>query len=275
MTKLYDQHLHSRHSVDSKADPIANCEQAIAQGLSGLTFTEHYDMHPTERDTCQWNYEAIFNTVTDLRNRYSPTLQIGMGIEVDFQPSLLEETLIYLDKHSFDVVLLSIHWANDRPLHLRRIWNQTKATVMRDDYFKTLFKATELCQKLAAHGHCPFDILSHLDYVKRYLLQYWKTPLGTIEYHVLDPILQALIAADVFPEINTSGMRREETEPYPSWPILKRYYELGGLYVSLGSDAHQSRDIGQGFDETAKQLKIMGFVGEIVFEHGNRRVINW
>ena len=87
--------------------------------------------------------------------------------------------------------------------------------------------------------------------------------------------LMALIAADVFPEINTSGMRREETEPYPSWPILKRYHELGGLYVSLGSDAHQSRDIGQGFDETAKKLKTMGFIGEIVFEYGSRRVINW
>ena len=47
MVKLHDQHLHSRHSVDSKADPVANCEHALAAGLDGLTFTEHYDMHPT------------------------------------------------------------------------------------------------------------------------------------------------------------------------------------------------------------------------------------
>ena len=81
--KLYDQHLHSRHSVDSKADPVANCEQALAAGLAGLTFTEHYDMHPTEWDQCRWDYDAIAATIYELRGRFSPPLQVGFGIEVD------------------------------------------------------------------------------------------------------------------------------------------------------------------------------------------------
>jgi histidinol-phosphatase (PHP family) len=55
MNGLHDQHLHSRFSKDSKADPRANCLHAIDQGLSGLTFTEHYDTHPTERDSCIWD----------------------------------------------------------------------------------------------------------------------------------------------------------------------------------------------------------------------------
>ena len=179
--KLHDQHLHSRHSADSKADPAANCEQALAAGLSGLTFTEHYDMHPSERDQCKWNYDAIANTVAKLQQRYFPPLLIGLGIEVDFQPELRDETLDYLSGHHFDVVLLSVHWSGGRPLHLRRRWQQLDAAAMRRDYLATLRAAAEWCVELTGAGYCPFHIISHLDYVKRYLLSYWGEPLGRVE----------------------------------------------------------------------------------------------
>ena len=42
--KLYDQRLRSRHSVDSSADPAANCEQALAA------------------DRCRWDYDATAAT---------------------------------------------------------------------------------------------------------------------------------------------------------------------------------------------------------------------
>ena len=43
---LYDQHVHSRHSFDSHSEPAACVESAIERGLSGITFTEHFDTHP-------------------------------------------------------------------------------------------------------------------------------------------------------------------------------------------------------------------------------------
>ena len=275
MVKLHDQHLHSRHSVDSKADPAANCERALAAGLTGLTFTEHYDMHPSERDQCQWDYDAIAATIAALRRRFSPPLTIGLGIEVDYQPTLVEETLDYLDRHPFDVVLLSVHWCGGRPLHLRRRWQQLDAAEMRRHYLAALREVAELCRDLAAAGSCPFDIISHLDYVKRYLLSYWDTPLGAVEPALLDPILEAVIAAGVVPEINTAGLRREEAEAYPDWPILQRYRELGGREVSIGSDAHRSHEIGHAFSAVAPRLQAMGFAGETVFEQRRRRIIPW
>lgn len=273
MAKLHDQHLHSRHSVDSKADPAANCEQALAAGLSGLTFTEHYDMHPSERDQCKWNYEAIQDTVTKLERRYFPPLLIGFGIEVDFQPELLDETLDYLTAHNFDVVLLSVHWSGGRPLHLRRHWQQLDAAAMRRDYLATLRAAAEWCVELTGAGHCPIDIISHLDYVKRYLLSYWGEPLGPVEPALLDPILEPIIAAGVVPEINTAGLRRPEAAAYPDFPILHRYRELGGWEVSIGSDAHRSSEIGHGFPAVAERLQAMGFRGETVFSMQTRRLI--
>lgn len=275
MMKLHDQHLHSRHSFDSKADPAANCEQALAAGLSGLTFTEHYDMHPSERDQCQWDYDAIADTVAALRQRFSPPLLIGFGIEVDYQPELVEETLKYLSRHAFDVVLLSVHWCGGRPLHLRRRWQGLDAAAMRRDYLAALRAAAELCRDLAEGGYCPFDIISHLDYVKRYLLSYWDTPLGSVEPALLDPILEAIIGAGVVPEINTAGLRRPEAAAYPDWSILQRYRELGGREVSLGSDAHRSPEIGHRFAAMAGRLQALGFAGETVFYRRRRRLIPW
>lgn len=275
MVKLHDQHLHSRHSVDSKADPIANCEQALAAGLGGLTFTEHYDMHPTERGTCQWDYDAIAATIEDLRRRFSPGLEVGFGIEVDYQAAQMDEILGYLDRHAFDVVLLSVHWCGGRPLHLRRRWQGLNPADMRRDYLAELRGAAEWCRELAAGGRRPFDIVSHLDYVKRYLLDYWDTPLGCLATDELDPILAAFIAAGVIPEINTAGLRRAEAVAYPAWGILERYRALGGELVSIGSDAHRSVDIGHGFGEVAARLQEIGFTGEAVFGERRRRIVHW
>ena len=275
MVKLHDQHLHSRHSIDSKADPIANCERALAAGLGGLTFTEHYDMHPTERGDCQWDYDAIAATIGDLRRRFSPGLEVGFGIEVDYQAAQMEEIIGYLDRHAFDVVLLSVHWCGGRPLHLRRRWQALTAADMRRDYLAELRGAAELCRELAAGGRRPFDIVSHLDYVKRYLIDYWKTPLEHLAADELDPILESFIAAGVIPEINTAGLRRDEAATYPTDDILERYRALGGDLVSIGSDAHRSADIGHGFGPVAARLKAIGFRGEAVFRARERRVIRW
>ena len=270
--RLYDQHLHSRHSVDSSADPVANCEQAVAAGLAGLTFTEHYDMHPSDWERCRWDYDAIAATIDGLRRRFSPQLWIGFGIEVDYQPEMIEETLDYLDRHSFDLVLLSVHWIGGRP---PREWREIGAEAMRRAYLATLRGAADLCRELAAGGRRPFDVLGHLDYVKRYLRRDWDVPMGATEPAVLDPILQALIDAGVVPEINTAGMRRPEAESYPSWPILRRYRELGGRTVSIGSDAHHSRDIGAGFGQVAERLQAIGFEGEAVFRERVCSLIPW
>ena len=275
MVKLHDQHLHSRHSVDSKADPVANCEQALAAGLAGLTFTEHYDAHPTERGHCQWDYDAIAATIEDLRRRFAPQLTVGFGIEVDYQAAQMEEIIGYLDRHAFDVVLLSVHWCGGRPLHLRRRWQGLTAADMRRDYLAELRGAAQLCRELAAAGRRPFDVVSHLDYVKRYLLDYWDTPLGRVADEDLDPILEGFIAAGVIPEINTAGLRRAEAVAYPAYEILRRYRKLGGQVVSIGSDAHRSRDVGHRFGEVAARLQAMGFAGEAVFHRRRRRIVPW
>jgi len=43
---LYDQHLHSLLSFDDRTKPQEYVKVAAAKGLSELTFTDHFDIHP-------------------------------------------------------------------------------------------------------------------------------------------------------------------------------------------------------------------------------------
>lgn len=262
--KLHDQHLHSWHSVDSKADPAANCEQAVSSGLAGLTFTEHYDPHPAEWERCSWDYDAIYETVASLRERFEPRLEVGIGIEVDYQPQMMEAILDYLSRHQFDVVLLSIHWAADHQLHLRRKWRAAGPAEMTAAYQATLLDATERLHRYAQQGERPFDVLGHLDLCARYEQQYWGR-VAPMDAAAVDNALHQLIAAEVVPEANTSGIRQGLGRSLPAPSILGRYQELGGRFASIGSDAHRAADIGADIADTAQELAAVGLEGEAVY----------
>ena len=81
--KLFDQHLHSKHSFDSHAEPADNVRRAVELGLAGLTFTEHYDTHPDEINDCLYNDDAYSETIDALRRVFGKRIQIGKGIEIE------------------------------------------------------------------------------------------------------------------------------------------------------------------------------------------------
>ena len=55
----YDQHVHSWNSFDCKSPPADNVEHALASGLAGLSFTDHFDTHPDEWDGCLYDDARI------------------------------------------------------------------------------------------------------------------------------------------------------------------------------------------------------------------------
>ena len=268
---LRDQHLHSRFSIDSEADPRGNCLQAIARGLSGLTFTEHYDMHPQDRPSCIWDYSAISESVLALREEFAGRLEVGLGIEVCYQPLIISEILEYLANREFDLVLLSIHWADNKPVHDQDQWSDGHE--LTRFYLEEVLRALKFCLALKEKGEQPFDVLSHMDLAKRYSQRFWNT--FDIRRHgdLVDEVLRTTIAADIPPEINTSTLRDNVGEPMPAQWTIERYVELGGRVVSIGSDSHNCEEIGDHFDEAADILRQSGFEAEAAFSNRERYLI--
>lgn len=53
---------------------------------------------------------------------------------------------------------------------------------------------------------------------------------------------------------------------HPCRGVLKRYRELGGEIITVGSDSHDTQHIGDSFDRAAEVLKECGFRYYTVFE---------
>jgi histidinol-phosphatase (PHP family) len=66
-------------------------------------------------------------------------------------------------------------------------------------------------------------------------------------------------------EVNTGGFRSGLKEPNPCVDIIKRYQELGGEIITIGSDAHKPEDIASDFDKVCEILKDCGFKYYCVF----------
>jgi histidinol-phosphatase (PHP family) len=263
--KLYDQHLHSRHSFDSKTEPAANVETAISRGLAGLTFTEHFDTHPDDWPGCVYNDEAYSSEIERLRQEYGQVIFVGKGIEVCFQRDRMDFILDFLDRHTFDVVLLSVHYFGDRAVHVRENWDDVGPAEGTRRYLEKVLEAVRYCEKLHGSRGRVFDILSHLDFVKRYTKRWFDVVYTRENADLYDEILRTCLAADLIPEINTSTLRRglDETMPGPS--VVRRYAELGGTKMSLGSDAHAAGDVGAGFDRAVDMLREAGIDRSVWF----------
>ncbi|NLX13236.1 MAG: histidinol-phosphatase HisJ family protein [Phycisphaerales bacterium] len=270
---LYDQHLHTCYSMDSGTDPGDNVRQALVAGLAGLTFTDHFDTHPTEWPTCEYDYDRLAADVRRLREEFGDRIFIGHGIEICYQPEQMDRILRYLEGRPFDMVLLSVHWFNGRALHEQSHWHSLDTAQATREYLATVLEAVKFVGELSATGCRPFDVLGHLDLVKRYTQRYFGTFDIRAHADLVDEILRCCLSAGLVPEINMSSCRQQLPEPMPADWVVRRYAELGGRSMSIGSDAHQSEYVGVGLVEGSSVMKAQGIHHQAVFKDRQLREV--
>lgn len=242
---LCDAHVHSTFSPDARSTLSDMCERAIELGLEAVYFTEHLDLDPRDSGYRFFDPERYFSAIADARNRYGDLLEIGAGVEVCYQSHREEEIAHWLDAWPWDLVLGSVHivdaygdWVMipDRVSMARWAHRRTADEAYRP-YFEELLRA-------ARSGL--FDVLAHVDLVKRYGVEHY----GPFDSHAfgdaLDAVLEAAVETGTGLEVNTSGLYQPPCEPFPSAAILRRYQELGGHIITVGSDSHDHMQLGRG-----------------------------
>lgn len=270
--KLYDQHLHSKHSFDSEAEPTEVCRNAVENGLAGVTFTEHYDTHPTEWPGCVFDYARITDDHAACGAEFGDRLSIGIGVEVCYQPDNMSAILDMLESHEFDLVILSVHWFHGKAIHFQESWDQGHHEHTTRRYLEAVLDAARLCADLARKRSRPFHVLGHLDFAKRYSYIWWQENHASKCRDVIEEILRTCLEADLIPEINTSPFRRGLTETMPDAWAVRRYKELGGRCMSMGSDAHRPYEAGQNLHIAAQMIIDAGLDGLAVFNRGDYHI---
>ena len=80
-------------------------------------------------------------------------------------------------------------------------------------------------------------------------------------------MIEKTIKKDKGLEINTSGLRHGCNFPHPNPVILRRYKELGGKIVTVGSDAKRVDDLARNFDVAYDILESVGFDETAVYHN--------
>lgn len=258
LTGLWDTHMHSQFSGDSKAAQEEMIAASIERGLSGICFTDHLDIdYPEEPDlfllvfqimrlpgfrlsgkVCRkasgqarhrsWLTASSCGLLTDILSQYPSTMFIGSSHVV----------------HGMD------------PYYSRFYEGRAEQECYRE-YFESIL------ENIAAFDG--FDVYGHLDYVVRYGPTRNENYRWTDYQDVIDEILRQLIARGKGIEINTGGFKYGLGHPNPTEGIIRRYRELGGEIITLGADAHAPEHVGYDFEKVPGILKDAGFAYFTVF----------
>lgn len=255
LTGFVDCHTHSEFSHDAKGS-VADAYRAAAQkNLAGLAITDHCDTEFADQQDVQ---TPIENAVKAVRQVKEPKgIRKLCGVEMGEAMWQREAAKAVLLAASYDVVLGSVH-------AVRVPGHRMPYSVI--DFSQ--FSEEEIGQYLAVYfadmqemiETCDFDILTHLTCPLRYINGKYQRKVTLDAYEAeIDRILQMIIQKGIALEVNTSGIGSMYGDYMPHESILSRYHSLGGYLITLGSDAHESARIGNGFESAAAMLKRLGF----------------
>lgn len=263
MTITADCHLHSHFSGDSKTPMEEMILKGIELGLDTMCFTEHNDYdYPISEDTPEGifevNTDAYLYDLLKYREKYADRIRVLFGVELGLQPHLMRKNAIYSKAYDFDFIIGSCHICNGKDPYYPPFYEGRSDEEAYREYFD--------CTLTNIRKFSNFDVLGHLDYVVRYGATMDREYSFDKYRDVLDPILETLITNGKGLEINTGGIKKGMRDLHPCKDILKRYRELGGEIITIGSDAHKPENMGEYFNRAAEILTDCGFRYYCVFE---------
>lgn len=251
MNYLYDYHIHSNYSIDAKDSIFDICESAIRKGLKEIAITDHFE--PTMMDQGCENYSPNDSWVDIIKANeiFKGKLKIKMGVELGQPHLFLNTSKNLVNSVPYDYVIGSVHKL------------PSGVDVSQIDY--STVKLEDVCnlyinQIKQLVDHADFDCVGHIDLIKRYCTNHYNTRVTLMtQYELLKEVFKILISKGKGIEINTSGLRQAPKESMPGIDVLKLYCELGGEILTIGSDAHNSKDVAEGIEMAINSAKQAGF----------------
>lgn len=258
--KLYDMHMHCHFSGDSDANPFAMAQKAYDIGLSGICFTDHLDIDYKETPGLfDLDIPSYKKEIALVKNKFKDKLDICWGIELGLQPYLAERHAQIITENPFDFVIGSTHVVKGTDVYYPPFYMNREEDDCYREYFEETLKN--------AQSNVDFDVYGHIDYVVRYGPNKNKFYSYKKFSDVIDEILRTLISRDKGIELNMAGFKYGLGHAHPVMDILKRYKELGGEIITIGSDGHAPKQIAWEFEKVPAILKEAGFEYFTVFHN--------
>ncbi len=255
-----DYHVHSCYSSDSKTPMVDMIEQAIHLGIKKICFTDHmdYDFPNKYNLPFVFNPMEYFDELSVLADKYKNKIKVLKGIELGLQPYLADRYQKLLREYDFDFVIASSHLVDQIDPYHPEYWADKTSEEGIQRYFQSIIENV--------NAFSGFQVYGHIDYVVRYAPD--KNLTYTYEKYadILDEVLTTILNAGKGIEVNTSGYKYGLGFTHPHTDVLRRYKELGGELITIGSDGHKPEHLAYDFHLAEKMLLSLGFKYYVTYE---------
>ena len=186
-----------------------------------------------------------------LQEKYKDKIEVLIGVELGLQPHLGTFSKEYVNRYPFDFVIGSSHMLQGRDPYYR----ENFAELTDEELYRAMFEETLTIVKRVDD----FDSLGHLDYIVRYGREQERSYSYDANKEIIDEILKLLIENGKGLELNTAGLKYGLPFAHPYPEILRRYRELGGEIITVGSDGHKPEHLAYDFQKVEGILSACGF----------------
>ncbi len=265
---IMNLHTHTHHSPDAGNTVAERVEAANKAGLRYMAVTDHVEInryypaayyHAVETDEYFYDGRGVFEgSVQETLEEAARCVPLVLltGAEIGQIPQDIEKSaLIYNDPRT-DIILGSVHELPGRPDFYFLDYAKEDIPALVTAYFEEVLRL--------AQTDC-YDVLAHLTYGLRYLPNrraYDITP----HLELIDEVLKTVIRKGKAIELNGSGLRKPQPYIDPDLILVKRYRDLGGKYLTISTDAHDTQFVTFGIDLLEDMARTAGFSKLTVFQ---------
>ncbi len=251
-----DMHTHSEYSHDSVCPIEDMCLSQIDRGTRIFAITDHCDVFSF------YDYDVLtplnhgYKKVRDLNEKYKGQCLILFGVEISEGFWFPRE---YEQVHNlvpYDVIIGSVHCVTCEDLETP--YSKIDFSQLSEERISE-YLGCYINDIITMLEKTEFDILAHLTCPLRYIKGKYGVNIDMEPFEEqITKILKIIIEKNIALEVNTSayGILNDFM---PSKEILKKYYNLGGRLITVGSDAHIAENASADFESVIKTLKEIGF----------------
>lgn len=250
---MFDYHVHTSFSADSNEPVEKYLDRLEELGIEEFCVTEHMAVN-FHRGDWMVDLQAYEKKINRLKEMGYP-VKFGIEADVNCQKDDLPELISKMSQCSFDFVLASSHSFKGVDPYMEAFFKDKDPIAVCRSYLKDWITCLKrLDPKL-------FSCLAHVDYLaKGFGATYLPEGVFCYEYapDEMDELLRYAALNGKGIEINTSSPQSLKGKNPPVITWLTRYRELGGEYVTLGSDAHKADRFGENISLAEEVAKAAG-----------------
>ncbi|MDO4168959.1 MAG: histidinol-phosphatase HisJ family protein [Lachnospiraceae bacterium] len=257
-----DYHVHTEFSDDSTYLMEQVVKDAIAMKMDEICFTDHVDygikvdwdcgqpiQYRGKNPLANVDYPVYASKIRKLQDLYKMQINIKMGMEFGVQTHTIPQYEDLFQKYPFDFIILSIHQVEDKEFWTQDFQKGRSQKEYNERYYEEMLNVIKNYQN--------YSVLGHMDLIARY------DKNGIYPFEKVEPIISEILKIVIENgkgiELNTSYHRYGLKDATPSVNILKRYRELGGDIITIGSDSHNAKQLGTYIEDGKQLLKSLGF----------------